>query len=242
VGTRLDRHPAAARFRTATDGIASRHAFSYGTHYDPANVRFGLLLAHNDELLAPGAGYDEHRHRGVDILSWVVSGALRHEDDLGAVTVISPGTVQRLSAGTGVRHSERNASSAPTRYVQMWIEPGADGPPEYGTAEFAGADFAGAGFVTLVSGRSPAALAIGAPASFVVARLGASEVAAFEGAAFVHLALVRGTAEIAVDGDTVVMDDGDTARITDAGQIVVRADRDAEVLGWVMDRETRRPG
>jgi quercetin 2,3-dioxygenase len=230
VGTRVDLHLAAARFETAGGGIVSRHAFSYGQHYDPANISFGSLIAHNDDVLAPGTGYDEHRHRDIDILSWVVAGALRHEDDLGLATVLTPGMVQRLSAGSGVRHAEHNAAAEPTRYVQMWIEPAVEGPPAYETATFAGT-----GFVTLASGRSPVGLSLRAPASFAVARLGAGEQAALDGSAFVHLSVVRGTVELEVEGGPVAMTDGDTARITGAARVAVRAGSDAEVLAWVMD-------
>jgi redox-sensitive bicupin YhaK (pirin superfamily) len=230
VNPRVDLHPASARFETAAGRIRTRHAFSYGSHYDPTNTSFGLLIAHNDDVLAPGAGYDEHRHSAVDIVSWVVEGALRHEDDLGTNTVITPGVVQRLSAGSGVRHGEWNAASTPTRYLQMWIEPAVEGPPVYGTASFAGS-----GFVTLASGRGPAPLPLRAPAGFAVARLDAGEDAALQAADFVHLSVVRGAIQVAAGGSTVAMDDGDTLRLTGAGSLVVRADRDAEVLAWSMD-------
>ncbi len=230
MGTRLERHPATARFGTVRDGITSWHAFSYGQHYDPANVGFGLLVAHNDELLAPGAGYGEHRHRDVEILTWVVSGALRHEDDLGTVSVVTPGMVQLLTAGRGVRHSEHNAAPTDTRYVQMWVVADAEARPAYGTASHAGS-----GFVTLASGRSDVALALRAPASFAVARLMSGESASLAGGAFVHLSVVRGSVMVELGDDKAAMDDGDTVRIAGAGEIAVRAQCDAEVLGWVMD-------
>jgi redox-sensitive bicupin YhaK (pirin superfamily) len=232
VGIRVELHLAGTRFETAGGGI------SYGQHYDPANTSFGSLIAHNDDLLAPGAGYDEHPHRDVDIISWVVSGALQHVDDLGSATVVTSGMVQRLSAGSGVRHAEHNTTAEAIRYLQMWIEPAVQGPPSYETETFAGT-----GFVTLVSGRSPVGLSLRAPASFAVARLGAGQVAAVDGSAFVHLSVVRGAVEFEAEGGPlalaeggpVALADGDTARITGAARVVVRAGSDAEVLAWVMD-------
>ena len=113
-------------------GVETRHAFSFSGPSDPDNVRFGLLVACNEERLAPGAGFAEHPHRDLEIVTWVVEGELTHEDSTGHRTVIRPGDVQRLSAGGGVRHSERNESAAPLTFVQMWLASGAVGvEPEY---------------------------------------------------------------------------------------------------------------
>src|ERR1044072_4398221 len=113
-------------------GVETRHAFSFSGHYDPDNVRFGLLVACNEERLAPGAGVAEHPPRDLEIVTWVVEGELTHEDSTGHRTVVRPGDVQRLSAGSGVRHSERNESAAPLTFVQMWLASGTVGAePEY---------------------------------------------------------------------------------------------------------------
>jgi redox-sensitive bicupin YhaK (pirin superfamily) len=124
---------AAARFVTRADGIETWHCFSYGAHYDPANTRHGLLVACNDSVVRPGAGFATHPHRGLEIVTWIVAGELRHADDLGNAGVVGPGVVQRLSAGSGVRHSERNArTDADLRFVQTWLLPdGAGGEPSY---------------------------------------------------------------------------------------------------------------
>ncbi len=125
------------RFRggDAAGGISSRYAFSFGPHHDPGNLRFGPLIACNEEWLAPGAGFAEHRHREVEIVTWVVEGELAHRDDAGHTGTLRPGRAQWLSAGVGVRHSERNASAErPCRFVQMWLEPAEPGgAPAYGT-------------------------------------------------------------------------------------------------------------
>ncbi|QFR02510.1 pirin family protein [Streptomyces phaeolivaceus] len=104
-------------------GIASLHAFSFGAHYDPDNLRFGAVIACNEERLAPGAGFDEHPHSHTEIVTWVVEGELTHRDTTGHETVVRPGDVQRLSSAGGVRHVERNDGSVPLTFVQMWLAP-----------------------------------------------------------------------------------------------------------------------
>lgn len=104
-------------------GIASLHAFSFGPHYDPDNLRFGAVIACNEERLAPGAGFDEHPHSHTEIVTWVVEGELTHRDTTGHETVVRPGDVQRLSSAGGVRHVERNDGSEPLTFVQMWLAP-----------------------------------------------------------------------------------------------------------------------
>ncbi|MDH6574879.1 pirin family protein [Kitasatospora sp. MAP5-34] len=133
---RADLRRAAERYRSApVEGIDTRHAFSFAGHYDPKNTHFGALLACNEELLEPGAGYDEHKHRDTEILTWVVEGALAHRDSDGHAGIVRPGMIQHLGAGTGVTHTERNAGGAevPVRFVQMWLQPDTfDAPPAYG--------------------------------------------------------------------------------------------------------------
>ncbi|WP_231873162.1 MULTISPECIES: pirin family protein [Kitasatospora] len=111
------------------EGVTTRHAFSFAGHYDPRNTSFGALLACNEETLAPGAGYEAHRHSETEIVTWVLSGALAHRDDAGHAGVLRPGTVQVQSTGSGVTHTERNVGGAaePVRFVQMWLQPDAYG-------------------------------------------------------------------------------------------------------------------
>lgn len=123
------------RFLTRAEGRTTWHSFSFGAHYDPANVGFGPLVALNDELLPRGTGYDDHPHRDTEIVTWVLSGALRHRDSAGHDVVVGAGEVQLLSAGSGVVHSEVSASAATTRFVQCWLRPdSADLSPAYATA------------------------------------------------------------------------------------------------------------
>lgn len=104
-------------------GIDTRHAFSFAGFYDPGNVRFGPLVACNEERLAPGAGFAEHAHRDTEIVTWVIEGELEHRDAGGRVARLLAGDAQLLGARGGVRHEERNAGSGPLRFLQMWLEP-----------------------------------------------------------------------------------------------------------------------
>ena len=128
----LEIHPARRRFRTVAGGRVTWHSFSFGAHYDPENVGFGPLVALNDERLEPGAGYADHGHRGVELVTWVVEGSLVHADSSGAREVLPAGTVQVQTAGSGIAHSEHaGPGPGPTRFVQAWLRPDdEDRPPE----------------------------------------------------------------------------------------------------------------
>jgi hypothetical protein len=113
---------AADRYRTDQSGITTWHSFSSGAHYDPANLSFGPVVACDEHLLDPGAGFEPHPHARVELVSWILEGALRHEDANGRERVVVPGQAQYQLAGTGIRHAERNASgSAPLHFVQFWL-------------------------------------------------------------------------------------------------------------------------
>ena len=117
------------RYLSESDTITTRHCFSAAGHYDPDNLGFGPLVGLDEHLVAPGAGFGTHAHRGVEILSWVLDGVLRHEDAAGQVTLVHPGEVLRQSAATGIRHSETNASaSEPLRFVQLTVLGGSPTP------------------------------------------------------------------------------------------------------------------
>jgi redox-sensitive bicupin YhaK (pirin superfamily) len=115
-------HQAADRFRTVQPGITTWHSFSSGAHYDPANLSFGPVVACDEHLLDPGAGFADHPHTRIELVTWVLDGSLEHEDPTGRTRVVAPGQAQYQLAGSGVRHAERNASSsAPLHFIQLWV-------------------------------------------------------------------------------------------------------------------------
>jgi len=130
--------PASERGRTRLPWLDGRHSFSFGDFVDPVHHRFRALRVINEDRVAPGGGFDTHAHRDMEILTWVLEGALAHEDSMGNGSTIRPGELQRMTAGTGVTHSEKNPSKdEPVRLLQIWIMPDKHGlKPEYEQRDF----------------------------------------------------------------------------------------------------------
>ncbi|MGW1022148.1 pirin family protein [Streptomyces sp. NPDC002577] len=219
----MDVRRAGERYRGGdpATGIESLHAFSFGPHYDPGNLRFGAVIACNEERLAPGAGFTEHPHSHTEIVTWVVEGELTHRDSQGHESVVRPGDVQRLSAGGGVRHVERNDGAAPLVFIQMWLspaEPGGD--PAYEV-------------VHGIADATPYAVPE-AGAMLHVRRLAAGERTAVPDAPFAYAHVVRG--EVRLDG--VELGAGDSVRVAEAKGLELEAGAGgpAEVLVWEMAR------
>ncbi len=155
--------PAAERFHSQLDWLDSWHSFSFGGHHDPAWMGFGPLRVINDDTIAAGRGFGMHPHRDMEIITVMVEGQLNHRDSMGHAEVLRAGEVQRMSAGSGVVHSEVNQGSQPCRLLQIWIEPSQPGgPPAYEQKPFA----LGSGWTPLIDpGRGGGAMAIQRPVS-----------------------------------------------------------------------------
>ncbi len=129
--------PADQRGHTRIDWLDSRHSFSFSDYHDPAWMGFRTLRVINDDLIASGAGFGMHPHRDMEIISWIVDGALAHQDSAGNAETIRPGDAQRMTAGTGIWHSEHNVHDTTTRLIQIWLQPSQRGlKPGYAQKTF----------------------------------------------------------------------------------------------------------
>ncbi len=223
---------AGERFHTRTDWLDSWHSFSFNDHYDPRNVNHGLLVVSNDDVIAPGAGFPPHPHRDMEIVTWVLDGQLEHRDSTGARGVIYPGLAQRMSAGTGVRHSEMNASrTEPVHLVQMWVLPDRRGvEPSYEQVDVSD-QLARGGLVRIADGVGDAALHINQRDAVLLAgRLTEGEPVDVPDAPFVHVFVASGHAVLGDDHELAV---GDAARLTGVGVLpLVAGPEGSEVLIW----------
>src|SRR5579875_330325 len=206
---------AADRAVTTTPWLNSKHSFSFGDYYDPANTHHGLLMVNNDDVVEPRSGFHRHPHRDMEIVTWVLQGSLTHQDSIGNRGVIYPGLAQRMSAGSGIMHSEKNAAGdEPVHFVQMWVIPDEAGiSPAYQQHEISDRQLRG-NLVTVasgISGRDAAISLHNRHAALHAARLTTGEAVQLPPAPYLHLFVARG--QVTVEGG-VALGEGDAVRFT----------------------------
>jgi len=234
----IDIRRAPERFHTKIDWLDSWHSFSFSNHYDTKNTHHGLLLVLNDDIIAAAGGFGTHPHRDMEIVTWVLDGALEHRDSEGNEGVITPGVAQRMSAGTGIRHSEKNASnSEAVRLLQMWVPPDTTGiAPGYEQRDIS-AQKRDDELFALASGReADAAITLHQrDATLWVASLHAGARVVVPDAPFVHVMVSTGRATLESAGQLAA---GDAVRLTGAGALDLVADEDGtEITIWEMRSE-----
>ncbi|HLS77201.1 MAG TPA: pirin family protein [Nocardia sp.] len=247
----IDVHRGGDRMKTRISWLDSKHSFSFGAHYDPDNTHHGLLLVNNDDIVLPGQGFETHPHRDMEIVTWVLEGSLVHQDSLGHSGVIYPGLAQRMSAGSGILHSEKNdswrldnssAHDRPVHFIQMWVVPDEAGvDPGYQQLEIDD-ELASGDLVTVASGlpryRDRTAIAINSShAALHVARMpgadgaGAPSVVTLPEAPYLHVFVARGEVEMEGVGPLYT---GDAVRTGHSGGQRITAQAPAEILVWEM--------
>jgi redox-sensitive bicupin YhaK (pirin superfamily) len=232
------------RFATDAGWLDSKHSFSFSHHYDAANSHHGVLLVNNDDIVSAGTGFETHPHRDMEIVTWVLQGSLVHQDSMGHSGIIYPGLAQRMSAGTGIMHSEKNDAwrlgqgthDEPVRFIQMWVVPDERSiEPGYEQLEIEPSRLA-SGLVTVASGMPVHAdeTAIRIKNRFAalhVARLAPGQSVPLPDAPFLHLFVPRGIVELEGTG---TLGSGDAVRFTRSGGQRVTGIESAEVLVWEM--------
>lgn len=224
------------RLHTQIDWLDSWHSFSFGSQYHPDHIRHGLLLVNNDDRVAPAGGFGTHSHSDMEIVTWVLDGRLEHRDSQGNHGILYPGLAQRMSAGTGIAHSEFNASDTePVHFIQMWVQPDTTGiAPGYEQRDLNDSLAAG-GLRVIASGKNrPDAIHINQrDAEFSVARLAAGETVTIPADGHVHVFVARGAGNFdSATADTVAVGEGDAVRLTAHGESRFTATTPSEILVW----------
>jgi len=226
-------------FHTQTGWLDSRHTFSFGPHYDPTNTHHGLLLVSNDDVIRPKTGFDTHPHRDMEIVTWVLDGELEHKDSQGNSGLIYRGLAQRMSAGRGIWHSEKNPSQKnDVHLVQMWVLPDTESiDPGYEQLDI-NPQLAKGGLVPIASGRDHnAAIKIRQKGAVLWGgRLKPGETVVVPEAPYVHLYVARGSVQLDGAG---LLGEGDSVRLVGAGprRVAAHDKEGAEVLIWEMQHE-----
>lgn len=221
---------AETRGQTRIAWLDSRHSFSFGHYHDPARMGFRQLRVINDDRVAPAGGFAPHSHRDMEIISYVVEGALEHKDSLGTGSRIVPGDVQRMSAGTGITHSEFNGSkSAPVRFLQIWIPPAQRGlAPSYEQKHFPAAERADRLRLIASPDGAEGSVTLHADARLYAATLtdGASVSHAILAGRHAWIQIVRGS----VSAGSTLLAEGDGLAISDEAGLTLTAQGEAELL------------
>lgn len=236
------------RYGWRNEWLDSRQSFPATGNFDLAANAHGMLLVHNEDVVEAGAGFDTHQHLNTEIVTWVLEGTVVHQDSAGHSGLIRPGLAQRMSAGTGILHSERNGAvygeRANLHVVQMWIPPDEAGrPPSYQESDVE-AGLSHNELVTVASGmprhRGETAITLGNRyAAFHVARLDPGRSVLLPEAPFGHIFLARGSVVVegTADGQTT-LSAGDAVRTTATGGQRITAVAPSEVLIWEMHAST----
>ena len=216
------------------DWLSSHHTFSFGSYFDPKHLGFRALRVINDDRIAPATGFDTHPHHDMEILSYVVEGALEHRDSLGNGSVIRPGDVQRMSAGTGVQHSERNPShSEEVRLLQIWIMPEhRDAAPSYDERRFEVEERAGRLRVVASQNGREGSVSIDADVSLYAGLFAPGDRAelALAPRRHVWVQVVSGDVDVEVAGGVTRLQRGDGAAVSDESRVGLEAIKESEVL------------
>lgn len=226
----ITRRPAEERGRTRTNWLDGRHTFSFNRYYDPRWSGFRDLLVINEDRVAASAGFPPHSHADMEIITYIISGALQHRDSMGNTSVIRPGELQRMSAGTGVTHSEYNPSAdAPTHLLQIWITPEREGTePSYEQREFPEAERRGRlRLIASRAGRS-GSVTIHQDAEVYDAALGAGEELTHEPRKGRHAWLQLVSGSLSLNG--VELKAGDGAAASEEERLVIRAAEPSEFI------------
>lgn len=226
----IDKRPFASLGHADHGWLNARHHFSFANYHDPARMGWGAIRVWNDDEIAPNSGFPEHPHRDMEIITYVRSGAITHQDSLGNKGRTGAGDVQVISAGTGVRHAEFNLESETVALFQIWIEPArTGGAPSWGTKPFP-KDDRGGKFAVLASGfaEDAGALPIRAEARVLGAAVKAGEIVTHGVGEGRHAYLVPATGAIEIDG--VRFDARDGAALGGGKTYAITALEDAEIV------------
>lgn len=210
--------------------LDSYHSFSFADYYDPDQMGFSVLRVINEDRVAAGAGFPTHGHRDMEIISYVLGGALEHKDSMGTSSVIQPGEVQRMSAGTGVRHSEYNHSrTEPVHFLQIWIEPSARGiTPGYEQKAFSVAERHDQLRLVAASDGREGAVRLHQDVDLYVAELSDATTISYVPVAGRHIYLHVARGSLQVNG--VALNAGDAVRIVDEKALEIKGVGQAELL------------